>query len=130
VNDRLTALDTVDAAVHEDIEHLEGLVSDRLIDRVQAGETISHLEQLAAMIAGYRESLLIIRGEIQSLRPSTLPIAQAETNPGRIAALNDLGQRSGCSRLQEETAAIRRVHGPEHSPTTPAGPAIHQDMVR
>ena len=112
VNDGLAALTDSDAAIHDDLLRLEKLVSNQLIDQVQAGEAVSHLEQLAALIAGYRESMLIIRGQVQALRPDTLSAAEEGGEARGMEALRDLCLRvRTLSASQADIAAAGQTLG-------------------
>jgi hypothetical protein len=64
INQTLTAIDSTDNRLLDDLTVLENLVSRALIEQTLAGKNTEYLDQIMTLIIGYRESILQISKEI------------------------------------------------------------------
>lgn len=97
---------TIDRVAHGHLDRMDGLVSRWLIEHALAGRDTHFIDQLASLITGYRESLLLI-GKLQAEQVETSDLKEAQENTKVLEAIDDLSLR-----LQTITASTPDIAVP------------------
>ncbi len=105
VGDILTAIEETDRHLLNEFEKLENLTGQALIDQTMVGKPVDYLNQIIALVSGYRETVLQIGKQI-AMKSGDSQSANT-TQAAVIAAIDDLALRiQGFTPASPEMAHI------------------------